>query len=273
MGKAASLLSKQRVDTPIMCLMRKKHGDECLITLNQWEIYGFPQGGSLSLNQLEQLQDRLKQVRENWCKKNKTVSVKWLKLMELHDKNWKIWHDEAIFRRNKIKEKKKLLHDKNPCPNTSLTCPSPSPSAPPPYSDTIVKEHNTADGFPSVYPKVAVMCSLDADLDSCPSLAPSQNASQLQDNQAAAPLATSTPSQGASGNAQRPATRANTHISAEEHAKLLKCELACPMLPAEQHPTPASTCPPPHTAELQPSYDTGCRTNRNCYGLPSMGRG
>lgn len=45
--------------------MREKYGPECLIMLNDWiRNYGFPAGGSLSLDQLKKLENKLKEEEE-----------------------------------------------------------------------------------------------------------------------------------------------------------------------------------------------------------------
>lgn len=50
---------------PIVDIMLSKYGPECISVLNNWSNeFGFPQGGSLSTDQLKKLQ-------ENLCKEEK----------------------------------------------------------------------------------------------------------------------------------------------------------------------------------------------------------
>lgn len=70
MGKNQSKEAESHPEGPIVDDMREKYGPECLIMLNDWiKSYGFPAGGSLSLDQLKKLENKLKEEEEKLMRK------------------------------------------------------------------------------------------------------------------------------------------------------------------------------------------------------------
>ena len=115
MGKCGSKQTAPKTDSNIISIMRKKYGDQCLESLPLWVKYGFPPEGSLSLNQLEHLKTTLKSIKDTQYNNNKNISVKWLRKMDLHERNFHIWHKEALLRLDK--QKKNLTNQTDTDPN------------------------------------------------------------------------------------------------------------------------------------------------------------
>lgn len=108
--------------------MCDKHGDWTCEHLSFWEECGFPHNGSLSLNQIEKLSQKLGEVETG---KRKKRDVGW--------KAFGMWKAEAIVRDNQKNKDRKGGEITTQCAKIStgkvdwdLDCPS-GPPAPPPY--------------------------------------------------------------------------------------------------------------------------------------------
>lgn len=82
-------------DSVIYNLMKNKYGLECLESVNFWVTkWGFPEGGSLSLKELQKIHDKLEKERENIMK----WEIVWVPRYLKYEKNKKcleIWMGEA----------------------------------------------------------------------------------------------------------------------------------------------------------------------------------
>lgn len=86
--------------------MRKKYGPDCLDMLDVWvERYGFPEGGSLSMEELKNLRDKLKIAEGKVTKKKKTN--RWeIRMIKDHERCFLFWKTEAEVRDRKQVKKR-----------------------------------------------------------------------------------------------------------------------------------------------------------------------
>ncbi|CAJ1069846.1 uncharacterized protein LOC127360787 [Xyrichtys novacula] len=155
--------------------MRKKCGDKSLKYLNVWTTeFGFPTGGSLSLNNISKLEEKLKAKEQKIRTKNE-VSVRKLELIKGQKECLQMWKTEAEIRNTKLMQKRlpfscekvetieKLDLHKQRTKNLQISSslfpqlaalkldpdldgkPPSHPSAPPPYNSATPSERREAD--------------------------------------------------------------------------------------------------------------------------------
>lgn len=104
MGKSGSK-DKAPPEGPIVTIVTEKYGESSVQHLNVWtEEYGFPEGGSLSMTKLRELEGKLKEVEEKERKK-KALKTSDLERIESHRKCFKQWKKEAESRERNCKAK------------------------------------------------------------------------------------------------------------------------------------------------------------------------
>lgn len=95
MGKNQWKEAESHPEGPIVDDMREKYGPECFIMLNDWiRNYGFPAGGSLSLDQLKKLENKLKEEEEKLMRK-KALKGSDMKVVNDNQKCLTCWKNEA----------------------------------------------------------------------------------------------------------------------------------------------------------------------------------
>ena len=98
-GKSSK--QEQNPEGPIVATMLMKYGPNSTKHLLTWYVdYGFPKGGSLSVNQLIQLEDKLKKVEEEMRKKKKIKTTD-LDEIDSHKQCFNMWKEEAERREKK----------------------------------------------------------------------------------------------------------------------------------------------------------------------------
>ena len=121
--------------------MRSKYGEESIECVSTWiKDYGFPPGGSLSVNQLEKLENRLTEVEKKMMDRKK-VKVKDFEKIGKHKRCLKAWKGEAERRERKSNSKQmpkvtsKMKSDKSSFPCSPLFKVDPDlDTYPPPYN-------------------------------------------------------------------------------------------------------------------------------------------
>ncbi|MED6254846.1 hypothetical protein ATANTOWER_001122 [Ataeniobius toweri] len=100
MGSGSSRTSGSPPDTPVCRDMSKKYGPKSVECVNDWVKYhGFPEGGSLSVVQIESLRQSLQNERKKE-KEGKSKCTK-DKLERMHVRCWGRWKEEAELRQRK----------------------------------------------------------------------------------------------------------------------------------------------------------------------------
>lgn len=145
--------SKPAVTLPYSAVirdMRDKFGPECLECLHIWcSEFGFPDGGSLSVNQLLKVKEHL---QNEWGEmlKAKKVSTKRVRMMKAHEKWLNVWMTEAEDRaRKRTLERKQKAQAKRDA-NKSATVGENEPIAPLPYSADRQTAEQVAQAKPDV---------------------------------------------------------------------------------------------------------------------------
>lgn len=81
--------------------MRKKYGPTCLKVLDVWvEKYGFPEGGSLIMEELKKLELKLK-LEDEKVKKWRRQRRKDMQMIRAHERCFACWEKEAEIRERK----------------------------------------------------------------------------------------------------------------------------------------------------------------------------
>lgn len=123
-------------DSPIVAYMKTHYGDGSCEFIEYWcENCGFPEGGSLSRNQLKQLRDRLEKERKGMYKKRKVKTSK-VEMMERMENCLNMWETESD-RRERLelqsamtalkvsgKKKERQSEGKHQCPSLLPFSPS-----------------------------------------------------------------------------------------------------------------------------------------------------
>ncbi|MED6242859.1 hypothetical protein ATANTOWER_010856 [Ataeniobius toweri] len=171
--------------------MKEKGGDDCVKCALIWEDkFGFPQGGSLSVNQL----NKIKQLMDgDWekIKNKKRIKKQDLDQREIWVKCWNEWITEAM-RRERKSELKQMAGGKdlsgdvgNRYDNAGRAVDD--PTFPPPYRPS---DASPSCLYPSLQTELRALQMADLDLDSRPPPAAGQpaNLPASQPRQLASPL-------------------------------------------------------------------------------------